>query len=72
MLFDHIERLFLEVTHDPFSQFGTDAFDHARAKITLDPGNGGRQGLFADLCFELGTVFGMLVPVSLQTQVFAG
>ena len=72
VLLDHLEGIFLELAHDPLSQLGTDALDHARAEIALDAGDRGRQGLFADFRLELRAMFGMTVPLSLQAQEFAG
>ena len=67
---DHIESFFLEQPDDAFGKARTDAFDHARTEIALDPGHRGRQGLFANLSLELRPVFWMVVPLSLQAQVF--
>src|SRR6266498_5519638 len=67
--FDNIECIFFEPPYNTLGQPRTDSLDHARTKITLDPSDSGRQGLFANFCFELCTMFWMIIPVPLQAQM---
>src|SRR6266498_4053732 len=67
--FNNIECIFFEPPNNTLGQSRTDSLDHARTKITLDPSDSGRQGLFANFCFELCTMFWMIIPVPLQAQM---
>src|SRR5215510_5539459 len=71
-LLNDCKGIFLELSDDSLGKFGTNALDHARTEIPLNTGNGGWQSLLADFRFELDSVLGMPVPLSLQTKMFPG
>ena len=68
---DDLKGFFFKVPHNALGHLGTDAFDHARAEVTLHARQAGRQALFAEFGFELGAVLGMRVPLPLQADMFA-
>ncbi len=72
VLLNNIEGCFPKMTDNPLGQFRTNALDHPRAEITFHARHRGGQHLFTDFGLELPSVFGMLIPDPLQTQMLAG
>ena len=71
LCFDHFQGLLAKMLHDALRQARANPTDQPGAQVTANARHGGGQGVFANLDFELQSVFGVVDPAAAQADILS-